>query len=137
MAHLGPADMRHAIGYALHHPTRRHLPVDRLDLAAIGQLDFSAPDTARWPALRLARETMAAGGMTGAVFNAAKETALDGFIAGQIGFMQMADVVAQSLDDMTQHACLIADTMTLDNVAQTDHLARQAARAALNNRAGQ
>ena len=136
MAHVGPHDMRHAIGYALHHPDRRHIPVERLDLAAIGQLDFRAPDEARWPALRLARETMAAGGMTGAVFNAAKETALDGFIAGQIGFMQMSDVVAQTLDDMNTHARLIDDTMTLDNVAQVDHLARQAAKAAVANRAG-
>ncbi len=136
MAHVGPPDMRHAIGYALHHPTRAHLPVERLDLAAIGQLDFRVPDEGRWPALRLARAVMAAGGMTGAVFNAAKETALDGFIAGQIGFAQMADTVAATLDDMTQHACLIADTMTLDNVAQVDHLARQAAQAAIANRAG-
>jgi 1-deoxy-D-xylulose-5-phosphate reductoisomerase len=137
MAHVGPPDMRHAIGYALSHPARAHVPVERLDLAAIGQLDFRAPDEARWPALRLARETMAAGGMTGAVFNAAKETALDGFIAGQIGFMDMSDVVAKTLDDMTQEARLIADTMTLDNVAQADHLARQAAKAAIAKKAGQ
>jgi 1-deoxy-D-xylulose-5-phosphate reductoisomerase len=137
MAHVGPPDMRHAIGYALHHPKREHVPVERLDLAAIGQLDFRAPDEMRWPALRLARETMAAGGMTGAVFNAAKEAALDGFIANHIGFMQMSDVVAQTLDDMNTHSRLIGDTMTLDNVAQVDHLARQAAKAAIANRAGQ
>lgn len=136
MAHVGPPDMRHAIGFALHHPDRAHLPVERLDLAAIGQFEFRAPDDRRWPALSLARQTMAAGGMTGAVFNAAKETALDGFIAGQINFVQMAEIVEQTLDDMTDHSGLIHDTMTLDNVLQVDHLARKAAQAAINKRAG-
>ncbi|KIN60914.1 1-deoxy-D-xylulose 5-phosphate reductoisomerase [Sulfitobacter noctilucae] len=136
MAHVGPPDMRHAIGFALHHPDRKHLPVDRLDLAAIGQLEFRAPDDERWPALRLARETMQAGGMAGAVFNAAKETALDGFIAGQINFVQMAEVV----EDTLAHVCAtdghIAATMTLDTVLQTDHVARKAAQAAIDKRAG-
>ncbi len=136
MAHVGPPDMRHAIGYALHHPRRVRLPVERLDLAAIGQLDFRAPDDARWPALRLAREVMAAGGLSGAVFNAAKETALDGFIAGQIGFAQMAGVVEDTLAQLSRDSGHIAATMTLDNVAQMDHLARQAAKAAIKNRAG-
>ena len=136
MAHVGPADMRHAIGFALHHPHRRHLPVERLDLAAIGQFEFRAPDEARWPALRLARETMAAGGLMGAVFNAAKETALDGFIAGQLGFTHMADVVADTLDQMNAADGHIGATMTLDNVMQADHLAREAAKAAIHKRAG-
>jgi len=136
MAHVGPADMRHAIGFALHHPDRQHLPVERLDLAAIGRFDFSTPDERRWPALRLARETMQAGGMMGAVFNAAKETALDGFIAGQITFVQMADVVEDTLTGFDASAGLIADTMTLDNVLQIDHLARKAARDAIHKRAG-
>ena len=136
MAHVGPPDMRHAIGFALHHPKRVELPVERLDLAKIGSFDFRAPDDIRWPALRLAREVMARGGMAGAVFNAAKETALDGFIAGQINFVQMAEIVEQTLDDMTEHSGLIHDTMTLDNVLQVDHLARKAAQAAINKRAG-
>ncbi len=93
MAHVGPPDMRHAIGFALHYPERRDLPVERLDLAAIGQLTFRPPDEVRWPALRLAREVMARGGLAGAVFNAAKETALDGFIDGRLGFAAMAGVV--------------------------------------------
>lgn len=136
MAHVGPADMRHAIGFALHYPQRRHLPVDRLDLAAIGQFEFRAPDERRWPALRLAREAIAAGGMTGAVFNAAKETALDGFIAGRVGFTAMADVVAQTLEDKNASDGLIGATMTLDNVLRVDHLAREAAKAAIDKRAG-
>ncbi len=136
MAHVGPPDMRHAIGYALHHPERVHLPLERLDLAAIGKLEFRAPDEARWPALRLARETMAAGGMTGAVFNAAKETALDAFIEGHIKFTQMADVVEGTLAGMSRQSGLIADTMTLDTVAKVDDLARNTARAAIKKRAG-
>ena len=62
IGHLGAPDMRHAIGYALNWPDRNHLPVARLRLAEIGQLTFSAPDPARYPALRLAREVMAMGG---------------------------------------------------------------------------
>lgn len=136
MAHVGPPDMRHAIGYALHHPVRAPLPVERLDLAAIGQLEFSAPDVARWPALRLAREVMASGGLSGAAFNAAKEIALDGFIASAIGFTRMADVVEDTLTEMSRRSGLIDATMSLDNVAQVDHLARQAAKAAIEKRAG-
>jgi 1-deoxy-D-xylulose-5-phosphate reductoisomerase len=136
MAHVGPPDMRHAIGFALHHPNRTHLPVERLDLAAIGRFEFRTPDEVRWPALRLARETMQSGGMTGAVFNAAKESALDGFIAGQINFTQMADVVAEVLDHVAAADGQIAATMTLDNVREVDHLARKAAQAAIHKRAG-
>ena len=62
MAHVGPPDMRHAIGYALHWPERRPLPVARLDLARIGALTFRAPDPARYPALRLAQRVMQEGG---------------------------------------------------------------------------
>ena len=86
IAHVGPPDMRHAIGHALYWPERRALPVERLDLAAAGQLTFRAPDTARYPALRLAREVMARAGACRGAFNAAKERALDHFIAGHIGF---------------------------------------------------
>jgi 1-deoxy-D-xylulose-5-phosphate reductoisomerase len=136
MAHVGPPDMRHAIGYALHWPERRPLPVQRLDLASIGQLTFRAPCETRWPALRLAREVMQTGGLAGAVFNAAKETALDGFIAGQIGFTDMAGVVEEVLDVISARPGHIDATMTLDNVAQTDHLARQEARRVMSKRAG-
>ncbi|MBC7479727.1 MAG: 1-deoxy-D-xylulose-5-phosphate reductoisomerase, partial [Pseudorhodobacter sp.] len=84
MAHLGAPDMRHAIGYALNWPDRQSLPVARLDFAAIGQLTFRAPDLTRYPALRLAAEVMAVRGLAGCAFNAAKEVALDMFIAGRI-----------------------------------------------------
>ncbi len=136
MAHVGPPDMRHAIGFALYYPERRDLPVARLDLAELGQLTFRAPDETRWPALRLARDVMARGGLSGAIFNAAKEIALDGFIAGNLKFTQMTDVVAQVLEDESGTHGLIDAEMTLDNVLEADHLARQVAQRAVASRAG-
>ncbi len=132
MAHLGVADMRHAIGYALNWPRRRELPVERLDLARIGRLRFEPPDEARFPALRLAREVMATGGLAGAAFNAAKERALDGFIAGRIGFMDMARVVEAVLETLEASGALRADAVPpLDMVVRADHLARRQADAAM------
>ncbi|SFE08109.1 1-deoxy-D-xylulose-5-phosphate reductoisomerase [Roseivivax sediminis] len=127
MAHVGPPDMRHAIGFALNHPARRALPVQRLDLAAIGQMTFRPADETRWPALRLAREVMEAGGLSGAVFNAAKEVALDAFIARRIGFLQMADVVAETLDRLSAERSLDDAVIDLDKVSRADQLAREAA----------
>ncbi len=136
MAHVGAPDMRHAIGYALHWPERRSLPVERLDLAKVAQMTFRAPDDARYPALRLARQVMARGGLSGAVFNAAKETALDAFIAGQIGFSDMSTVVEAVLEHTEAQPGLIDAAMTLDNVGKTDHLARQCAMSVMAKRAG-
>ena len=127
MAHVGPHDMRHAIGYALNWPERRPLPVDALDLAAIGQLNFRAPDPARYPALGLAREVMAMRGLSGAVFNAAKERALDHFIAGRIGFLDMSDVVQEVLARLSAENGLIDAGITLDSVTRLDHLSRRCA----------
>jgi len=124
MAHVGPPDMRHAIGYALHWPERRALPVERLDLAKIGSLTFEAPDHARYPALGIATRVMDESGLSGAVFNAAKERALDGFIAGEIGFLDMAQVVSRTLDKMSSRDGLQNASVTLDNVLETDRLAR-------------
>ncbi|MBI1418012.1 MAG: 1-deoxy-D-xylulose-5-phosphate reductoisomerase [Limimaricola sp.] len=124
MAHVGPPDMRHAIGYALHWPERRHLPVARLDLAQIGQMTFRAPDLDRYPALGLARRVMEQGGLTGAAFNGAKERALDAFIAGHIGFLDMSRVVTEVLDKMSSQDGLQNVAMSLDTVLHTDRLAR-------------
>ncbi|MCR9127509.1 MAG: 1-deoxy-D-xylulose-5-phosphate reductoisomerase [Rhodobacteraceae bacterium] len=136
MAHVGPPDMRHAIGYALHWPDRRNLPVHRLDLAQIAQLTFRAPDPERYPALRLARAVMDRHGLSGAVFNAAKERALDAFIAGRIGFLDMAEVVEEVLERLDARPGLIDAAMTLDNVMQTDHLARICADEVMTERTG-
>jgi 1-deoxy-D-xylulose-5-phosphate reductoisomerase len=128
MAHLGAPDMRHAIGYALNWPAREPLPVARLDFAALGKLTFRAPDLARYPALRLAQEVMQAGGLAGAVFNAAKEVALDHFIAGQIGFMQMSHLVEETLGRLSADPTMGQVATSLDDVLAIDHLARVAAR---------
>jgi len=119
--------MRHAIGYALHWPERRALPVHRLDLAQIGTFTFRAPDEVRWPALRLAREVMQTGGLAGAAFNGAKEHALDAFIAGQIGFSAMAEVVEEVLTRLSSDPGLSSAHITLDKVSQMDHFARVSA----------
>ena len=124
MAHLGPADMRHAIGYALNWPVRRDTPVERLDLARIARLDFAPPDPGRFPALRLAREVMQLGGVSGAAFNAAKETALDAFIGGHIGFTAMAELVERTLTALDTAGALRATPQSLEDVHAMDHLAR-------------
>ncbi|MBL9061489.1 1-deoxy-D-xylulose-5-phosphate reductoisomerase [Tabrizicola sp.] len=124
MAHLGAPDMRHSIGYALNWPDRSHLPVARLDLAQVATLTFRAPDEARYPALRLAREVMARRGLAGAAFNAAKEVALDRFLAGQIGFMDMASVVEATLEALDDAIGNGSTVMALEDVQSVDHLAR-------------
>jgi 1-deoxy-D-xylulose-5-phosphate reductoisomerase len=136
MAHVGPPDMRHAIGFALHHPDRKHLPVERLDLARIGQLTFKAPNPKRYPALRLAWDVLEIGGMAGCIFNAAKEKALDAFIDHRIGFLDMAAVVEETLTVLSADSCLINAEMTLDTVQKTDHLARKRADEIIANRKG-
>ena len=124
MAHMGAPDMRHPIGYALNWPNRAALPVERLDLAKLGALSFRAPDLLRYPALRLCREVMAVRGLAGAAFNAAKEVALDHFIAGQIGFMDMAGVVEDTLTQLSRDSSLGIAAQTLEDVQAIDHLTR-------------
>ncbi len=136
MAHMGAPDMRHAIGYALNWPDRRNLPVDRLNLAKLGQLRFHEPDNARYPALDLARGVMERGGLSGAVFNAAKERALDHFIDRKIGFLAMADIVEAVLNKSESESGLIDAPLTLDNVLHTDHLARKWVDETVAQRAG-
>ena len=136
IAHLGTPDMRHAIGYALNWPDRSHLPVGRLDLARAGSLTFRAPDPVRYPALRLAREVMEAGGLCGAAFNAAKEAALDAFIAGRIGFTVMAEVVETVLERLSASGDLGNAPGNLDMVLEADRAARRVAADVMTARQG-
>ena len=124
LAHLGPSDMRVAIGYSLAWPERPYLPVDRLDFAKLARLDFEAPDEDRFPPLRLAREAMAAGGLPCCALNAAHEIALDGFIAGQIGFLEMAGLV----EDTVSALGTLPSAASLDDVFAVDAHARAEAR---------
>jgi 1-deoxy-D-xylulose-5-phosphate reductoisomerase len=98
LAHLGYPDMRVPISYALHHPERADVPVETLDLAAVGELTFEEPDLATFPCLRLAREAMAAGGTAPCVLNAADEVAVQAFLAGELPFTGIAEVVERALE---------------------------------------
>ena len=127
MAHLGPPDMRHAIGYALSYPNRKTLPLEKLDFAKIGSLTFMEPDKERFPAIGLAYEVMSLGGISGAVFNAAKETALDGFLSKQIGFLEMCPIVEKTIAKL----CHIENSHKLEasliNILDIDKMARHVA----------
>jgi 1-deoxy-D-xylulose-5-phosphate reductoisomerase len=127
MAHLGSPDMRHPIGYALNWPERAELPVARLDLAAAGRLEFAEPDPRRYPALGLAQAVMRMGGAAGTVFNAAKEIALDHFIDGRIGFLDMAGVVEDTLCHYDAQGGLGNAPKTLQDVLDIDIEARRRA----------
>ncbi|MFQ8431666.1 1-deoxy-D-xylulose-5-phosphate reductoisomerase [Amaricoccus sp. W119] len=125
MAQLGPSDMRGAIGFALNWPDRRDLSLERLDFARLSRLDFAAADPVRFPALRLAREVMEADGLSGAVFNAAKEAALDAFLIGAIGFLDMAILVEHVLDKLAPEAAQSGPDYDLDAVLELDATARR------------
>lgn len=98
LAQLGPSDMRVPIASVLAWPERMDTPCDPLDLAAIGQLTFRAPDEERFPATRLARAAAQAGGAIPAVLNAANEVAVAAFLGGQIGFTRIAAQVEAVLE---------------------------------------
>jgi len=98
LAQLGTPDMRTPIAHTLAWPERMETPCARLDLAAIGRLDFEAPDPERFPALDLARAALAAGGARPAILNAANEVAVAAFLAGRLGFLDIVSVVSKVLD---------------------------------------
>ncbi|MBV65889.1 MAG: 1-deoxy-D-xylulose-5-phosphate reductoisomerase [Halomonas sp.] len=95
IAQLGNPDMRTPIAYGLAWPERIDAGVETLDLFQVARLDFEAPDETRFPCLRLAREAMQAGGAAPAVLNAANEVAVEAFLAGNIAFGAIPDVVAK------------------------------------------
>lgn len=97
LAQLGTPDMRIAIAYALAWPERMETPAKRLDLASVARLDFEVPDIARFPALRLAREALEAGGAAPIVLNAANEVAVAAFLSGKLPFPGIANVVGEAL----------------------------------------
>ena len=127
MAHLGPPDMRHAIGYALSYPNRKTLPLEKLDFAKIGSLTFMEPDKERFPAIGLAYEVMSLGGISGAVFNAAKETALDGFLSKQIGFLEMCPIVEKTIVKLCHKENSHKLEASLTNILDIDKMARNVA----------
>lgn len=130
LAQLGTPDMRTPIAYALAWPSRMTAPQERLDLAAMAQLTFEAPDPERFPALRLAREALKNGGSAPTVLNAANEIAVERFLDGRIGFLDIAAVVEDALEGFA-HCAL----NSLDDVQSCDGAARRIAAELLETRA--
>ncbi|HUA56087.1 MAG TPA: 1-deoxy-D-xylulose-5-phosphate reductoisomerase [Candidatus Sulfotelmatobacter sp.] len=128
LAQLGPPDMRTPIAHALAYPERMPTPSARLDLAALGQLTFEPPDPERFPALRLAREALRAGGSAPTILNAANEVAVAGFLGQRLGFLDIVRVVEETLSAMPARA--IDD---LDAVREIDAAARRHAEHAIGS----
>ncbi|MCW3838004.1 1-deoxy-D-xylulose-5-phosphate reductoisomerase [Sphingomonas canadensis] len=97
LAQLGSPDMRIPVAHTLAWPERMETPCERLDLVAIGRLDFAAPDLERFPALGLARAALEAGGARPAILNAANEVAVAAFLSGGLNFLEIAAIVADTL----------------------------------------
>ncbi|MFP3920234.1 MAG: 1-deoxy-D-xylulose-5-phosphate reductoisomerase [Dichotomicrobium sp.] len=136
LAQMGAPDMRTPIAYALAWPERMSAPTERLDLARIGQLTFEAPDETRFPALRIAREALDAGGSAPTVLNAANEIAVAAFLEKRIGFMAIAELIERTLE----RAAATAGTGALrglEDVIAADREARRLASALLNTAVGE
>ncbi len=100
LAQLGTPDMRTPIAHCLAWPNRMPVVLPRLDLAALGRLEFAAPDPARFPALRLAREALNAGGGAPTILNAANEIAVALFLDRRLGFLDIAAVVEEAMQQL-------------------------------------
>ncbi|MEJ5094895.1 MULTISPECIES: 1-deoxy-D-xylulose-5-phosphate reductoisomerase [Sphingomonas] len=122
LAQMGTPDMRTPIAHTLAWPDRMATPCAPLDLAAIGRLDFEPADPVRFPALSLARAALQAGGARPAILNAANEVAVAAFLAGKIGFLEIAAIVDDTLERYDPEA-----PATLDAVLAVDGEARRLA----------
>ena len=127
-AQLGTPDMRIPIQYALTYPERWHSDVPRLDLFATKQLTFEEPDLQRFPNLRLAYEAMEKGGNMPCILNAANEVVNLAFREGRCGFLQMSEVIAETMAKTN-----FITEPTYEDYVQTDRLARQIAKERINN----
>lgn len=123
LAQLGEPDMRTPIAYALAWPQRMATPAKRLDLAAVANLSFESPDPMRFPALRLARHALQTGGAAPTIFNAANEVAVQSFLSGGIGFLDIAAIVEETLI-----ATASSPLRVLADVIDVDRRAREVAR---------
>lgn len=125
-AQLGVPDMRLPIQYAFSYPLRLNSSFDRLDLCQVGSLTFEAPDLRRFRNLALAREALARGGNMPCILNAANEVVNRAFLEDRLGFLQMSDVMA----DTMQKAHYVAEP-TYEDYLQTDAEARRIAASCL------
>ena len=132
LAQLGPPDMKAPIACALSWPKRISWPAEAMDLPKWGSLTFEAPDLDRFPALVLAREAMKVGSGAPAAFNAANEVAVAAFLAGRIGFLDIANVVSETLGSMNfgAHFAVEGDE-ALEAAMSVDRSARTVAEGAL------
>lgn len=129
LAQLSCPDMRTPIAYSLAWPERMHVPNERINLAKLGALTFEAPDPERFPALRLAKEVLGAGGSAGAVLNAANEVAVAAFLEKRLGFLGIAGLVETTLADCADLTGL--SPASAEDVLEIDEEARLRARARL------
>jgi 1-deoxy-D-xylulose-5-phosphate reductoisomerase len=119
LAQLGTPDMRTPIAHCLAWPNRMPVVLPRLDLAALGRLEFAAPDPARFPALRLAREALNAGGGAPTILNAANEIAVALFLDRRLGFLDIAAVVEEAMQQLGAPAVAgLDEVLALDSAAR-------------------
>ncbi len=130
LAQLGSPDMRIPIAHTLAWPERLPTASPRLNLAAVARLEFSEPDPVRFPALRLARDALRAGGGAPTILNAANEVAVEAFLGRRIGFLEIAAVVEAVLDRMGA-----PPAATLEEIMALDAGGRMAARSVLGKSA--
>ena len=123
LAQLGSPDMRTPIAYTLAWPRRMEAPSPRLDLGQIAKLTFEAPDSERFPALRLARVALKTGGSAPTILNASNEEAVAGFLAEKVGFLDIARIVEETLEKMSG-----SEIRSVDDVLVVDAEARRVAR---------
>jgi 1-deoxy-D-xylulose-5-phosphate reductoisomerase len=131
LAQLAVPDMCTPIALALSWPRRMSTPTRRLDLVALGSLTFEAPDETRFPALRLGREALRAGGTAPAVLNAANEIAVEAFLKRAIGFCAIAEIAAACLEAASARG-LVAPATQLTDILAVDAEARRLAQSLLS-----
>ncbi|MGD9866766.1 MAG: 1-deoxy-D-xylulose-5-phosphate reductoisomerase [Hyphomicrobiales bacterium] len=126
LAQMSSPDMRTPIAYALSWPARMYAPTERLDLARIGSLTFERPDEERFPSLRVARESLMAGGGAPTGLNAANEVAVEAFLGGKIGFLSISALVEATLEAADQRS-LLSEPVSLNDVLSIDAECRRLA----------
>ena len=125
IAHLSKNDMKHAISYALNFPERIPSGVPLLDFNKISTFNFEMVSEKKFPALRIARQVLDAGGLSGVVFNAGKEVALDRFISTDICFDQMGPIVQKTVNWMEKTERVSGLFCNLENIFQINLKARK------------
>ena len=131
LAQLGVADMGIPILYALTFPERRPTPAARLDLTRTGPLTFEPPDPDRFPALRLSRAALEAGGVAPVVLNAANEVAVAAFLERRIGFPEIMQSIERALADEPPR-----ELGSIEECVDVDARARRRVREWIESRSG-